>query len=46
MKAIGNVLVQARSLEQELEALLFAVAAVLVTGGTIAICLPVVRHWI
>jgi hypothetical protein len=40
MKFIENVMSVARRAEQALETLLFAATAFLLTGGTIAVCLP------
>jgi hypothetical protein len=40
MKSIDNVMSLARRAEPALEALLFAAAACLVAGGTIAVCIP------
>jgi hypothetical protein len=46
MKAIDSLTVGARWLEQELETLLFAAAAALVIGGTVAVCLSVAPQWV
>jgi hypothetical protein len=40
MKSIGNVMSVAGRAEQALETLLFAATALLLTGGTIAVCIP------
>jgi hypothetical protein len=46
MEAIDSLTEGARWLEQELETLLFAAAAALVIGGTVAMCLSVAPHWV